>query len=167
MESPEILDGCAADTALTHPGDPTEGVPMTHLVHSAPFWFVYNIFSSRKENMCVDWLPCVFCASVLCRGSSSWLLKRFGRHPRVSRNTPRLTLRACASTGAHLHGECGRREGAVQADRQPGDSHRRARALEPQTGQAASPGQHEEHRERRDSQVRVGSRLTSRPQGVL
>lgn len=55
--------------------------------------------------------------------------------------------------GAYLHGERGGGEGALQADRQPGDSHRRTGALEPQTGQAASPGQHEEHRERRHCQV--------------
>lgn len=59
------------------------------------------------------------------------------------------------SKGAHLHGERGSSEGAVQADRQPGDSYRRAGALEPQTGQAASPRQHEEHCEWRHCQVRA------------
>lgn len=61
--------------------------------------------------------------------------------------------------GAYLHGECGSGEGALQADRQPGDSHRWTGALEPQTGQAASPGQHEEHRQRRHRQVREASTL--------
>lgn len=73
-------------------------------------------------------------------------------------------------TGAYLHGECGGSEGAVQADGQPGDSYRRTGALEPQTGQAASSGQHEEHREWRNCQVRAVSlklRLQSRRESCV
>ena len=70
------------------------------------------------------------------------------------------TLTCCTdliSLGTYLHGERGGGEGAVQADRQPGDPHRRAGALEPQAGQAAAPGQHEEHRQRGHHQVRQGT----------
>lgn len=59
--------------------------------------------------------------------------------------------------GTYFHGERGGGEGAVQADRQPGDSYRRTGALEPQTGQAASFWQYEEYCEWRHCQVRTMS----------
>lgn len=65
--------------------------------------------------------------------------------------------------GTYLHGKCGSGEGALQAYRQPGDSYRRTGALEPQTGQAAAPGQHEEHRERRHGQVGDANTLRLHP----